>query len=58
MVQRNKEAVSRVAEQILTVLPDRCPFNNNQELRNLLEARIDLHWGKKIKQVLKVLNLV
>jgi len=47
-----------VAEQILTVLPDCRPFNNNQEQRTLLKTRIDLHWGKKIHQVLKVLTLV
>jgi len=58
MAQRNKEAVRRVAEQILTVLPDRWPFDNDQELRTLLKARIDLHWGKKINQVLKVLTPV
>jgi len=56
--QRNKEAVRQVAEQILMVLPNRRSFDNNQQLRTLLKARIDLHWGKKINQVLKVLTLV
>jgi len=36
--QRNKEAVRWVAKQILTVLPDRRAFDNDQELRTLLEA--------------------
>jgi len=58
MAQTNKEVVRRVAEQILTVLPDHRPFDNDQELQTLLKARIDLHWGKKIKQVLKVLTPV
>jgi len=58
MTQRNKEVVRRMAEQILKVLPDRRPFNNDQELRTLLKAQIDLHWGKKINQVLKVLTPV
>jgi len=58
MAQRNKAAVRRVAEEILTVLPDQRPFNNNQELRSLLKARIDLHWGKKINKLLKVLTPV
>jgi len=58
MAQMNKEALRRVAKQILMVLPNRRPFDNYQALRNLLEARINLHWGKKIKQVLKVLTPV
>jgi len=58
MVQMDVEAVRRVAKQILTVIPDRCPFNTDQALRNLLESRIDLHWGKKIRKVLKVLTPV
>jgi len=56
--QRNKAAVRRVAEQILTVLHDQRPFDNDQNLRTLLESRIDLHWGKKINKVLKVLTPV
>jgi hypothetical protein len=47
MAQRNEEVVSRVAKQILTVLPDCHPFDNNQELQNLLKARINL--GQKNK---------
>jgi len=56
--KRNKEVVRCVAKQILTVLPDRRAFNNDQNLRTLLKAQINLHWGKKINQVLKVLTPV
>jgi len=56
--QRNDAAVRKVAEQILTVLPDQSAFDNDRELRTLLKARIDLHWGKKINKVLKVLTPV
>jgi len=58
MAQTDKEAVRRVAKQILTVIPDWRLFGNDQALQNLLEARINLHWGKRIKQVLKVLTPV
>jgi len=58
MTQRNEAALRKVAEQILTVLPDQSAFDNNRELRTLLKARIDLHWGKKINKVLKVLTPV
>jgi len=56
--QRNNAAVRKVAEQILMVLPDQSAFDNDWELQNLLEARIGLHWGKKINKVLKVLTPV
>jgi len=58
MAQRKEATLRKVAEQILTVLPDRSPFDNDQELRNLLEARIDLHWGNRINKVFKVLTPV
>jgi len=58
MTQRNKAALRKVAEQILMVLPDQSAFDNDWELRTLLEAWIDLHWGKKINKVLKVLTPV
>jgi len=58
MAQTDVEALRRVAEQILMVIPDRRPFEMDQSLQNLLESRIDLHWGKKIRKVLKVLTPV
>jgi len=55
---QNKAAVRRVAEQILMVLPNQRPFDNDQNMRTLLESRINLHWGKKVNKVLKVLTPV
>jgi len=45
-------------DKILKVLPDQTRFDNDQGQLNLLKARIDLHWGNKIKKILKVLTLV
>jgi len=58
MTQRKEATLRKVAEQILTVLPDRSSFDNDREMRTLLEARIELHWGNRINKVLKVLTPV
>jgi len=54
----NKDAVRRVVEEILKVIPDRNGIDTNPAQHQLLEVTIDLHWGNKIKKILKVLTLV
>jgi len=54
MAHTNDKALRRVADEILKVLLDWRQIDNNPAQRNLLESRIDLHWGKKIKKNIEV----
>jgi len=58
MTDTNKEALRRLADVILKVLPDQQQFDNDPAQREALEATIYLHWGIKIKKILKVITLV
>jgi len=58
MTDTNKEALRRLADKILKVLPDQQQFGNDPAQREALEATIYLHWGIKIKKILKVITPV
>jgi len=58
MACTNDEAIQRVADKILKVLLDQNRIDNNPAQCDLLKATIDLHWGSKIKKILKVLTPV
>jgi len=58
MTTANEEALRRLADEILKVLPDRRSIDNDRAQREALEATIYLHWGTKIKKILKVITPV
>jgi len=58
MAHTNKDALRQVADKILKVIPDRNWIDTNPAQCQLLKVMIDLHWGNKIKKILKVLTLV
>jgi len=58
MTDANREALRRLADEILKILPDRRNIDNNPAQREALEATIHLHWGNKIKKILKVITPV
>jgi len=58
MTDTNKEALRRLANKILKVLPDQQQFDNDPAQREALKVTIYLHWGIKIKKILKVITLV
>jgi len=58
MAQTDVEALRRVADKILKILPERRNIDNDPAQRKALEATIHLHWGNRIKKILKVITPV
>jgi len=58
MIHANNKAIQRVADDILKVISDKSRIDLDLMQQQLLEGTIKLHWGNRIKKVLKVLTPV
>jgi hypothetical protein len=58
MTQANNKEIWRAADEILKVILDQSQIDLDLMQQQQLKGTIRLHWGNKIKKVLKVLTLV